>query len=96
MYKISITFLKYSQGFDDALQYLQRNYLISCTKCLSVHSTFGLEEDEDEGAEEAKVLDYDPECSECRSQRQVYCTYFNWKFICYRTMPIFILLSLYI
>ncbi len=55
------------QGFDDALQFLQRNRLISCTRCLSVQSTFTLQE----SAVEDEDLDYDPDCGECRSQRQV-------------------------
>ncbi|CAG0921250.1 unnamed protein product [Notodromas monacha] len=52
------------QGFDDALQFLQRNRLISCTRCLSVQSTFTLQETVEEHDE------YDPDCGECRSQRQ--------------------------
>ena len=33
------------QGFEDALRFLQRRYLISCTRCLAVDSTYqiGLE-----------------------------------------------------
>ncbi|KAH9629070.1 hypothetical protein HF086_011333 [Spodoptera exigua] len=33
------------QGFDDALRFLQRNNMISCTRCLAVQSTFQLQDD---------------------------------------------------
>ena len=28
------------QGFDDTLRFLQKRYLISCTRCLAVDSTY--------------------------------------------------------
>lgn len=54
------------QGFDDALQFLHRNNLISCTRCLAVQSTFVVQEAIPEAQEE-----YDPECTECQQHRQV-------------------------
>ncbi|CAB3372133.1 Hypothetical predicted protein [Cloeon dipterum] len=53
------------QGFDDALRFLHRNNLINCTRCLSVQSTFTISETLDES-----LLDFDPQCSECKLQRQ--------------------------
>ena len=32
------------QGFEDALRFLQRRYLISCTRCLAVDSTYEIGE----------------------------------------------------
>lgn len=52
------------QGFDDALRFLHRNNLISCTRCLAVQSTFVVSETIDE------CLEYDPECSECKLHQQ--------------------------
>ncbi|XP_065345985.1 1-acylglycerol-3-phosphate O-acyltransferase Pnpla3-like isoform X2 [Cloeon dipterum] len=53
------------QGFDDALRFLHRNNLINCTRCLSVQSTFIISDTLDES-----LLDFDPQCSECKLQRQ--------------------------
>lgn len=53
------------QGFDDALQFLHRNNLISCTRCLAVQSTFVVQEAIPEAQE------FDPECTECQQHRQV-------------------------
>ncbi|XP_075972370.1 uncharacterized protein LOC142974102 [Anticarsia gemmatalis] len=53
------------QGFDDALRFLHRNNMISCTRCLAVQSTFQLHEVLDDS-----VYDYDPECEECKTHRQ--------------------------
>lgn len=53
------------QGFDDALRFLHRNNLISCTRCLSVQSTFEIQDTIDDS------MDYDPECGECKTHRQV-------------------------
>ncbi|XP_061706231.1 1-acylglycerol-3-phosphate O-acyltransferase Pnpla3-like isoform X5 [Cydia pomonella] len=53
------------QGFDDALRFLQRNNMISCTRCLAVQSTFQLQEVLDD-----TVYDYDPDCEECKTHRQ--------------------------
>ncbi|KAB7503372.1 Patatin-like phospholipase domain-containing protein 2, partial [Armadillidium nasatum] len=62
------------QGFNDALEFLQRNNLINCTRCLAVHSTFNLDanlikegitlqidDDEDE---------YQIHCDDCNVQRE--------------------------
>lgn len=57
------------QGFDDALRFLHRNNLISCTRCLAVQSTFIVSEHIDESAE------YDPQCKECKIHRQVCFSY---------------------
>lgn len=54
------------QGFDDALQFLHRNNLISCTRCLAVQSTFVVQEAIPEAQEE-----YDPECTDCQQHRNV-------------------------
>ena len=53
------------QGFDDALMFLHRNNLISCTRCLAVQSTYVISETMDDS------LEYDPECQECKLHRQV-------------------------
>lgn len=53
------------QGFDDALQFLHRNNLISCTRCLAVQSTFVVQEAIPEAQE------YDPDCTECQKHRKV-------------------------
>lgn len=37
-----------SQGFHDALRYLQRNNRIACTRCIAVQSTYAMEEDDEE------------------------------------------------
>lgn len=49
------------QGFDDALHFLHRNNLISCTRCLAIQSTFVLSKQTPEH--------YDPECSTCSVHR---------------------------
>ncbi|KAL0839903.1 hypothetical protein ABMA28_016522 [Loxostege sticticalis] len=53
------------QGFDDALRFLQRNNMISCTRCLAVQSTFQLQEILDDTTNE-----FDPDCEECKTHRQ--------------------------
>lgn len=53
------------QGFDDALQFLHRNNLISCTRCLAVQSTFVVQEAIPEAQE------FDPECTDCQQHRKV-------------------------
>ncbi|XP_055314196.1 1-acylglycerol-3-phosphate O-acyltransferase Pnpla3-like isoform X2 [Sitodiplosis mosellana] len=50
------------QGFDDALQFLHRNNLISCTRCLAVQSTFVVQEAIPEE-------EFDPECTDCQQHR---------------------------
>lgn len=49
------------QGFDDALHFLHRNHLISCTRCLAIQSTFILSKQTPEH--------YDPECTTCSYHR---------------------------
>lgn len=68
------------QGFDDALQFLHRNNLISCTRCLAVQSTFVVQEPIPEAQE------YDPDCTECQKHRKVnqiiyFCTLIRTKLI---------------
>lgn len=50
------------QGFDDALHFLHRNNLISCTRCLAIQSTFVLSKQTSEH--------YDPECTTCTTSRE--------------------------
>lgn len=58
------------QGFDDALNFLHRNNLISCTRCLAVQSTFVVAEQPSSNLEEQILEEYDPECSECKECTQ--------------------------
>nr|XP_040231635.2 patatin-like phospholipase domain-containing protein 2 isoform X5 [Anopheles coluzzii] len=58
------------QGFDDALNFLHRNNLISCTRCLAVQSTFVVAEQPSASLEEKILEEYDPECSECQECTQ--------------------------
>ncbi|XP_041785096.1 1-acylglycerol-3-phosphate O-acyltransferase Pnpla3-like isoform X1 [Anopheles merus] len=58
------------QGFDDALNFLHRNNLISCTRCLAVQSTFVVAEQPSACLEEKILEEYDPECSECQECTQ--------------------------
>lgn len=53
------------QGFDDALRFLHRNNLLNCTRCLAVQSTYVVQETIDD------IMEYDPECVECKMHRQV-------------------------
>ncbi|XP_053600600.1 uncharacterized protein LOC128669658 [Plodia interpunctella] len=53
------------QGFDDALRFLQRNNMISCTRCLAVQTTFQLQDVLDD-----RTFEYDPHCEECKTHRQ--------------------------
>lgn len=50
------------QGFDDALHFLHRNNLISCTRCLAIQSTFVLSKQTSEH--------FDPECTTCTTSRE--------------------------
>lgn len=73
------------QGFDDALQYLQRNNLINCNRCIAVQSTFIVSETlpQQQAQQKLKQIesngeqehidaedDYDPECVECKRHRR--------------------------
>lgn len=51
------------QGFDDALQFLHRNNLISCRRCVAVQSTFVVSQSVKD------QQDFDPECRECKKHR---------------------------
>lgn len=54
------------QGFQDGLRFLQRNNLISCNRCVSIQSSFIIQEalpDVDDS--------YDPECQDCKAHRKV-------------------------
>ncbi|KAJ2950409.1 hypothetical protein O0L34_g8651 [Tuta absoluta] len=53
------------QGFDDALRFLHRNNMISCTRCLAVQTTYQLQDVLGDNTRE-----YDPECDECNTHRQ--------------------------
>jgi len=60
------------QGFDDALRFLQSRYLISCTRCLAVTSSYEVEEenvDACHGSSGCTV--YDPNCLECKLHRHI-------------------------
>ncbi|XP_063851987.1 patatin-like phospholipase domain-containing protein 2 isoform X2 [Scylla paramamosain] len=61
------------QGFNDALDFLQRNNLINCTRCLAVQSSFNLTESREEARELVSVNHFhDPEdnCIDCKQQRK--------------------------
>lgn len=59
------------QGFDDALRFLSKNNLISCTKCVAVQSKLIVVQKEekldDSCSDEAE---FDPECKECIRHRE--------------------------
>lgn len=74
------------QGFDDALRFLQRNELISCTRCLAINSTVQFEEtvEEEEKIKPTELFDINMEhttvviyqeeqtnCSDCKERQQV-------------------------
>ena len=44
------------QGFDDTLRFLQKRYMISCTRCLAVASTYEIEDEMDEEEWEVNVM----------------------------------------
>ncbi|XP_075164492.1 brummer isoform X2 [Haematobia irritans] len=52
------------QGFDDALQFLHRNNLINCRRCVAVQSTFVVSE------AATQPQEFDPECRECKKHRK--------------------------
>lgn len=64
-FKLQILSSMCKQGFDDALRFLHRNNLLSCTRCLAVQSTYIVQETVDDS------MEYDPECLECKMHRQV-------------------------
>ncbi|ALC43806.1 bmm [Drosophila busckii] len=51
------------QGFDDALQFLHRNNLINCKRCIEVQSTYIV-------SETIAPQAYEAECSECKEHRK--------------------------
>uniref|UniRef100_A0A224X3Q6 triacylglycerol lipase n=1 Tax=Megacormus gertschi TaxID=1843536 RepID=A0A224X3Q6_9SCOR len=62
------------QGFDDALKFLQRNNIISCTRCLAVQSSFGIAESGTKADTVTKEIlnDHpDDDCIDCRYRRQM-------------------------
>ena len=68
------------QGFEDCLRFLQRSYLISCTRCLAVDSTYAVEKEAASLAAAAAAPGHgtqklcasgDPDCLECRLQRHL-------------------------
>ena len=70
------------QGFEDCLRFLQRSYLISCTRCLAVDSTYAVEKEAASLATAAAATaaghgsqqlcaSGDPDCLECRLQRHL-------------------------
>ena len=58
------------QGFNDTLDFLQRKFLLNCTRCLSVHSTFNLENKKQGIAKESYYHD-ELTCEDCARQREV-------------------------
>lgn len=63
------------QGFNDALEFLQRNNLINCTRCLAVHSTFNLDSNLIKEGVTLQIDDEEDEyqihCDDCNMQREV-------------------------
>eukprot|EP00092_Neocalanus_flemingeri_P107954 GFUD01138578.1.p1 GENE.GFUD01138578.1~~GFUD01138578.1.p1 ORF type:complete len:623 (-),score=105.53 GFUD01138578.1:90-1769(-) len=51
------------QGFDDALRFLEQRALISCTRCMAVDSSYGIEEEMDEP--HLVCAEFDPNCPDC-------------------------------
>ncbi|KAG0720392.1 hypothetical protein GWK47_048607 [Chionoecetes opilio] len=58
------------QGFNDALDYLQRNDLINCTRCLAVQSSFNLTESNELVRINHDFHDLDDDCMDCNKQRK--------------------------
>ncbi|RXG71437.1 Patanin-like phospholipase domain-containing protein [Armadillidium vulgare] len=62
------------QGFNDALEFLQRNNLINCTRCLAVHSTFNLDANLIKEGVTLQIDDEEDEyqihCDDCNVQRE--------------------------
>ncbi|KAH8405328.1 hypothetical protein KR222_005354 [Zaprionus bogoriensis] len=52
------------QGFDDALQFLHRNNLLNCTRCIAVQSTFVVSETV------TMPEEFESECRECKEHRK--------------------------
>jgi len=57
------------QGFDDALRFLQKRYLISCTRCLAVDSTYEIESESSHSG--GGCAECNPDCLECKLQRHI-------------------------
>jgi len=55
------------QGFDDALRFLQQRYLISCTRCMDVTSTYEI--DEEEVYDPSPLVKYNSGCDECLTEK---------------------------
>ncbi|XP_050698652.1 1-acylglycerol-3-phosphate O-acyltransferase Pnpla3-like isoform X5 [Eriocheir sinensis] len=58
------------QGFNDALDFLQRNNLISCTRCLAVQSSFNLTESPEVVKVDHEHHGPDDNCNDCSKQRK--------------------------
>nr|XP_053627136.1 patanin-like phospholipase domain-containing protein atgl-1 isoform X9 [Cherax quadricarinatus] len=56
------------QGFNDALDFLQRNNLINCTRCLAVQSRFNLKDSQDYAHDVVPV--HEMACLDCHQQRK--------------------------
>lgn len=54
------------QGFQDGLRFLQRNNLISCNRCVSIQSSFIVQD----AVPDADDDGYDPECLDCTAHRK--------------------------
>lgn len=54
------------QGFEDGLRFLQKNNLISCNRCVSIQSSFIIQEALPEVDDS-----YDPECQDCTAHRKI-------------------------
>lgn len=62
------------QGFDDALKFLQRNNIISCTRCLAIQSSFGIAESKMQVETKETLIRKehpDDDCIDCRYRRQM-------------------------
>ena len=57
------------QGFEDTLRFLQSRYLISCTRCLAVDSTYQIEKEETVMTSASKCSASN--CLECKLQRHI-------------------------
>ncbi|CAH0721423.1 unnamed protein product, partial [Brenthis ino] len=53
------------QGFDDALRFLNRNNMISCTRCLAVQTTYHLQDVLDD-----TINPFDPDCEACKVHKE--------------------------
>lgn len=60
------------QGFDDTLRFIQNKYLISCTRCLTLQSTYReVDTTESMSGCSTPCGDHDPNCLDCNLQRHL-------------------------